>query len=97
MSIENNDFTWSTIMSASPSSLREEASTRWYEGNEDNPIWEWVEKNATDEQLLEIGEYALSSDELWDIFAQHIFEAMRHGYAEFVTKKQDLDNKADTK
>lgn len=87
MTIKDNDFTWSNIMSASPSSLREEAGLRYDETDSDNHIWKWVSEHATPEQLLEIGEYALTSDELWDVFSQHLYEAMRWGYSEFVTDK----------
>lgn len=78
-------------MSASPSALREEASERngmYYDA--DNPnrlICEWVSEHATDEQLREIGEYALSSDELWSVFSEQIHDAMRWGYERFTNKE----------
>lgn len=87
MTIKDNDFTWLNIMSASPSSLREEAGLRYDETDSDNRIWKWVSEHATHEQLMVIGEYALTSDELWDVFQQHLYEAMRWGYSEFVTNK----------
>ena len=89
MTITDNDFTWTNTMSASPNSLREEAREREYTDDPDNKIWLWVQKFATNEQLLDIGDYALSSEALWEVFSQHLYKAMRWGYKEYAT--EDLD------
>jgi hypothetical protein len=73
-------------ISLSPSALRDEfGSLVDVADGEAQAILEWG-LNASDEKLDEMADFILQSDDLWDVWRNHVLEAVAYFYEREETK-----------